>query len=224
MANMLSPSITDWMSSTGAVAAAGAAIVAAGAAVLAARYTKQAVYEAAKAAKAAADQVELQRPRPVVLLTFSYSFKHNRNTDEERFREFHLENIGNSPAFDVEVSSIEVPDATDRLTTEQLSHLLVSRTHACKHRLDKSQGVLGVLQPAETFANALAAYFNQHSEGTLAERIEKRHQIEFTLSYRALDRRRFEQRYAFLVFFPKQRVWIEPMGSLLESSGDGVQR
>jgi hypothetical protein len=221
---MPSPSITDWMSGAGAAVAAVAAIVAAGAAIVAARYTKQAVREAAKAAKAAADQVELQRPRPIVLLTFSYSLKQNRNTEEERFREFRLENVGNSPAFDVEVSSIEVPDATNRLNTEKLSHLLVSGTFACKHRLEKSQGVLAVLQPAETFANDLAAFFNKHSEGTLAERIDKRHQIEFTLSYRALDRRHFEQRYAFVVFFPKQRAWIEPMGSLLENSARESER
>lgn len=206
---MPSPSITDWMTSVAAMIAAGAAIVAA-------RYTKRAVHEAAKAAKAAADQVELQRPRPIVLVTFSYSFKHNRSA-EDRFREFLIENIGDSPAFDVEMSSMEVPDATNRLITEGVSHLSAGSAHTCKHRLEKSQGVLAVLATAETFANDLVTYFDSHGVGTMTERIDKRHQIQFGLSYRALDGRHFEQRYAFVVLFSRQRAWIEPVGSLLQN-------
>jgi len=210
-------SITDWMSAVGTSLAAGAAIVAAAAAVLAARYTKQAVTEAAKSSKAAADQVELQRPRPIVLATFSHSFKEHQ-TDDNPMREFHLENLGDSPAFDVEVSSMEVPDARNRLTTEALSHLKSGASHACKHRLEAPQSVLTVLRPAETFANELVSFFNASSTGTLTERIDKRCQIQFTLSYRALDERRFVQRYAFIVFFPKLRAWVEPVGSLLENA------
>jgi len=175
-------------------------------------------YRSCEGAKAAADQVELQRPRPIVLATFSYSFKQNQNAADDRFHEFCLENIGGSPAFDVEVSSIEVPDASNRLITESLSHLAAGSTHSCKHSLENGQGVLGVLAPAKTFANDLVLFFDREKGGTLTERIDKRHQIHFTLSYRALDRSRFKQQYAFIVFFPRLRAWIEPVGSLLENS------
>ena len=91
--------------------------IAAIAAVVAARYAKGAVAEAARSAKAAADQVDLARSRPIVLVTFSYSGK-DQTQKVDRTREFRLENIGNSPAFDVHVSPIGVPDASHRLITE----------------------------------------------------------------------------------------------------------
>ena len=216
---MLGPSITDWMSGVGALIAGVAAIVAAGAAIVAARYTKQAVHEAAKAAKSSADQVELQRPRPIVLMTFLYSFKPGQRND---IHQFQLENIGDSPAFDVIVSRMETPDSASQLSTGGVSHLLAGAVHSCKHRLEDDAGavggVLAVLSPAESFAVRLAAYFDKHSAGTLPERIDVRNEIGFTLSYRALDRRLFEQRYSFVVRFSRQQAWIEPVGSLLENS------
>jgi hypothetical protein len=97
------------MSGIGTTVAAVAAIVAAGAAVVAARFTKQAVAEAAKAAKSASDQVELQRPNPIVVASFSYSFSDLRRETDAHDEEFQLQNIGESAAFDVEVSMIEAP-------------------------------------------------------------------------------------------------------------------
>jgi hypothetical protein len=208
------PSVTDWMSAGGAIGAAGAAIVAAVAAVRAARYTKRAADEAAKSAKSAAEQVELQRPRPVVLATFSFNLQRD---GRPRICEFQLENIGGSPAFDVEISPMEVPDKSARLTTEKLSHLKPGDTWPCRHRLEPNRGVLAVLEPVETFANELASFFNKNTAGTFTERLEAQHQIQFTLFYRALDKRRSEQRYAFIVSFIQQRVWIAPVGSLLDN-------
>jgi len=207
---MLAPSITDWMSGIGAVLASVAAIVAA-------YYAKQAARETAKAAKAAADQVELQRPRPILMVTFSYSLKRNQ-TDEDRFKKFRLQNIGDSPAFDVKVSPIELPDGSECLKTEEISHLLGGQIHACKHQLQNNRGGLAILQPAETFASALADYFDRKSGGALDERINKGHRIYFEVSYHALDKRHFSQRYAFIVYFLKLRVWVEPVQSLLENS------
>ena len=189
------------------------------AAVVAVRYARQAAIETAKAAKAAADQVELQRPRPILLLTYSRSFKQSP-PEEERLREFHLRNIGDSPAFDAEVGSLEMPDGSKVLTTDGLSYLSPTAVHSCRHRLEGEQGAIGILSPSETFADGLYDYFNKRSSGTLDESVQKRHEIQFTLSYRAIDKRHFQQRHAFVARFIKQRVWIEPLGSLLENTPD----
>ena len=197
-------------------------VIAAIAAVVAARYAKGAVAEAARSAKAAADQVDLARPRPIVLVTFSYSGK-DQTQKVDRTREFRLENIGNSPAFDVHVSPIGVPDASHRLITEGLSYLKASENKSCVHGRDPAGGVLSVLQPAETFAHELICFFDKTGSGSLSENAFRENKITFTLSYRALDGRRFAQRYAFIVVLMKEAAWIEPIGSLLENTADGAK-
>jgi hypothetical protein len=45
-----------------------------------------------------------------------------------------------------------------------------------------------------------------------------RYEIPFTVSYRALDGRKFEQPHLLVIYFPLLNAWVEPVGSLLESS------
>jgi hypothetical protein len=45
-----------------------------------------------------------------------------------------------------------------------------------------------------------------------------RHEIPFTLSYRALDARQFRQPYVFVVYWLTMTAWVEPVGSLLEAA------
>ena len=175
-------SITDWLSGIGTVIAAIAAI-------LAAVYTKWAASEAARAANAAAAQVKLQRPHPIVVATFSRSLKEN---NAEQTKEFQLENIGDSPAFDVEVSTMEVPlsdgQESSRLKTETLPYLLPRTPTMCVHQVEPPRGVLSVIGRAGHFADDLVKFFDRQGQKEgLQSALNERRQIEFTLSYRGLD-------------------------------------
>jgi hypothetical protein len=108
--------------------------VAAVAANVATFYAKQAAVEARKTATAAADQVELQRPRPIVIVSFQQYFGPNPGNPILNDTDFHLQNIGDSPAFDVVVSTLKVPgkvpyfDEPSQLTTRNQSSISDVRT------------------------------------------------------------------------------------------------
>ena len=219
---MPDPLITDWITAIGAGIAAFAAV---GAAL----YTKRSASEAAKAAKAAADQVELQRPRPIVVATFSRSVSDNENNADDDDQEFRLANIGDSPAFDVEVSPLETPGelpnlrAASRLTTKRLSYLLPASTPArCTHELEPDRGAGTLIAEkirgmAGSFTRDAASFFNEQSKRGIRSP-DLRYEIPFMLSYLALDGRRFRQPYVFVVYFYQLRAWIEPAGSLLKAA------
>jgi hypothetical protein len=220
---MPGPSITDWIT-------AGCTVVAVGAAIVAALYTKRSASEAAKAAKAAADQVELQRPMPIVVATFSHSLSDNKGDTDDDDKEFQLANIGDSPAFDVEVSPLETPGelpylgAASRLSTERLSYLLPASIPArCTHRLEPDHGaiVLTIKGMAGTFATDAARLFDERSKAEIRSP-DLRYEIQFELSYRALDGRRFRQPYVFVLYFQVLRAWIEPVGSLLKAAQESI--
>jgi hypothetical protein len=206
---MADPSITDWITATSTVIAVGAAVAAA-------IYTKRSASEAAKAAKAAADQVELQRPRPIVLAEFFYSFSPNRgNMARVNDRDFKLQNIGDSPAFDVELNPLEVPGT--RLETDTLPYLLSGAPVPCIHRLDPPRGISGVMGRAALFVEDAKTFFDQQSKNQSSKEPEFRYKVEFTVSYRALDGREFKQSCVLVVDFPSLSAWIESVGSLLET-------
>jgi hypothetical protein len=72
----------------------------------------------------------------------------------EETKEFELENIGDSPAFDVEVSTMDVPMSggkSSRLETERISYLLPRTPTMCVHQLEPPRGVLTVLGRAGKF-------------------------------------------------------------------------
>lgn len=223
---MADPSITDWIT-------AGCSMGAVVAAIFAARYTKRSASEAAKAATAAADQVELQRPRPIVVATFSRSVSDNKTGPDNDDQEFRLANIGDSPAFDVEVSPLETPGelpyakAASRLITEGFTYLLPKSMPAyCTHQLEPDRGAGTLIAEkirgaAGSFAMDAVRFFDgQHK--TEMRSPDHRYEIPFVLSYRALDGRRFRQPYVFVVYFLQLRAWIEPVGSLLEAAKENL--
>lgn len=211
------PKLTDWLAGIGAAVAALAALVAASAAVYAAIYTRRAADASAKAAEKAAEQVELQRPRPVITATCQWSFSQTRRDTVPRDKEIELTNIGNSPAFDVKVSQIETPDKATRLLTEEVAYLSPGVAHKCAHRVEPARGVVGILGGAGSFVNDLVSAFDEQGRSETFD-INTPHSVPFTLSYRALDGRIFEQPYSFVVYFPQLRAWIEPVGSLLRNN------
>jgi hypothetical protein len=201
-----SSAIVVWISGVGTVIAAAAAC-------FAALYTKRAAGEAAKAAKAAADQVELQRPRPIVVATFLRSFSPNKGNMAADDKDLRLENIGDSPAFDVEVSNLEVPGS--RLLTETFPYLQPGSSMVCNHKLEPGRGLSGVMGRAALFVEDAKTYFNEQSMNESSRSANFRYEIPFSISYRTVDLRQFKQSYVFVVYFPLLRAWVEPVGSLL---------
>jgi hypothetical protein len=208
-----------------------AAIVAAVAAIFAARYTKRAAEEAAKAANASADQatasaeqVRLQRPRPIVVITFSYSFNEYKGNVATDNNEFWIQNIGDSPAFDVEVSPLETPGIVaslgevSRLETMGIAYLVQGVAPIpCEHTLKPSRGALGIRRAAG-FVHDAKEFFNQQSIKDEASRTKDyTYEIKFSVSYRSLEGRRFTQDYRLVIYFVLSNAWVELVGSLLEA-------
>jgi hypothetical protein len=198
------------------------------AAIFAVVYTKRAAEAAAQAAKAAADQVELQRPRPIVVASFAYSFSENKGNMAADDKEFHLENIGNSPAFDLELSVLETPGTlaelgeASQLETEKLPYLVPGIPPAiCSHTLKPHRGVLS-LRHAAGFVHDAVEFFKQQSKADASSRSpDSRYEIRFSIAYSSLDARRFTQPYRLVIYFVLSKAWIEPIGSLLEAKATG---
>jgi len=205
---------------------AAGTVVAAVAAVYAAVFTRRSADAAAKAAESAADQVDLQRPRPIVVVHFSRSLSENPPTMARLDPVFQLENIGDSPAFDVELSPMELsrPATACCKKTSPVDFLVPRARLSCAHSMEPPQGVLRALGPAATFVQELANHFNEQSKSEASWNPDHRYEMEFSLSYRGLDGRRFRQPYALVVYFPRLQAWVEPVGSLLEPASEQSTR
>jgi integrase-like protein len=122
-------------------------------------YTKRSAEASANVARAAAAQVELQRPRPLVLATFQHSFSQSGKTPLDR--SFQFQNIGDSPAFDINVSPIETPGIVSalgpsRLATETIRYLVPDKpSGGCIHRLEPTGGALRSLEAYEAADSGL---------------------------------------------------------------------
>ena len=200
---------------------AGATVVAAIAAIGAVRFSRQAAEAARTAAQAAAEQVELQRPRPILVASYSQSLKTDGGPAQGI--PFTLRNIGDSPAFDIETGPIETPGelphlgAASRLEMDRIPYLLAETSTQCNHRLLPPRGVRGVLQGLTQFTEDAARFFSEDAT-RFSKASGHRSQIGFALYYRALDGRRFSQRYVFMVDFTSLQASVEPIDSLLSSS------
>lgn len=115
---MFTPDPLKWTEVVSALSTASAVLISLGGAFIAwraLRWNKDAVSEtkrsadaAQKSAEAALKQVELQRPRPVVVAIYKKSL--GTLSDNSSIR---LRNIGDSPAFDVEVDRLRVPGTNE---------------------------------------------------------------------------------------------------------------
>ncbi|MGB8887009.1 MAG: hypothetical protein WCC87_09825 [Candidatus Korobacteraceae bacterium] len=97
-----------------------ATCVAAIAACFAARSASKAAKAAESQRRAAWEQVKLQRPRPVVIVEGDWKLE---GSDENKSDCLRIQNIGLSPAFDVDVAEIEglqTAEYTELLTTERI--------------------------------------------------------------------------------------------------------
>ena len=217
---LLEIKLTDWMSGIGTVIAAAAAI-------FATLYTKHSAEQATKASQAAADsaktardQTELQRPRPILVPSFSLAWNDNRsgldNTDRDRA--IRIENIGNSPAFDINLTGLEIPGRGANLRLSLFCFLKpnVGPVQPFEQNVTWEVGPIELLQngPLPIFIRRLREYFNNEALRSGDENVD-RYYIEFSLSYRALDGRSFSQAYYLAVSFIQSKSWIEPVSSLI---------
>ncbi len=150
-------------------------------------------YKAAVAAKrqgdAAWEQVSLQRPRPVVIVKGCWSLENP--TDEPSG--FLLQNVGSSPAFDVEVSDIEGPllkqvQYRERLTTNRIFVLTEGKEplEATHHR--HMPGNVIDHQAVSAFVQNASRTFSRTDEGGNPS---LDHKLKFFVKYSALDSRPF---------------------------------
>jgi hypothetical protein len=186
-------------------------------------YARQSAEEAAKASKAAADQVELQRPRPIVIAKFICYFGENRGNMTADDKELLLRNIGDSPAFDVNVSALQTPGSVQELgvpsnlKTDSLLWLAPSiDLTPCVHYLEPPRGFRNALGIGALFVKDAKSFFDNQSINDQSNNPDSRYEIPFTVSYRSLDGRKFEQPHLLVIRSP--HAWVEAVGSLLESS------
>jgi hypothetical protein len=162
-----------------------------------------------RAARAASSQVELQRPRPVVIVEGNWNVENALNVEP---RGFLLRNVGSSPAFDVEVSGIEGPflqqvQYRERLTTDRIFVLTEGKgpLEAAHHRH----------VPGDVLDHQAALKFVQNASQTFPPQGD--HKMEFFVGYSALDGRRFrtECLICFNLGFPNSRAEVVPASSWL---------
>ena len=143
-----------------------------------------AAWSAWKAARAAQQQVKLQRPRPVIIV------EGNWGLEDSSGENFVLRNIGSSPAFDIELSPIEGPVLkqvryAERLVTDRMS-VLAEKQGQVASQCRCAPGNTLRDQAAFNFVQAAGPAFSQTDEEGNPTLV---HEIKFFVSYSTLDGR-----------------------------------
>ena len=144
---------------------------------------------AASGAFAAWKQVKLQRPRPVAVVEGRWSLD-NAIGGPSGFR---LQNVGSSPAFDIQISEIEGPilkqvQYRERLTTDHI-FVLPERIEPLEvtHHRHASINVINHQAAATFIQNAGPAFSPEDYD----DNQNLTHDLNFFVEYSALDGRRF---------------------------------
>jgi len=137
--------------------------------------------------KAALEQIDLLRPRPVIVLEGSWSLEEEIPAPHA----FLVRNVGSSPAFDIQITDIEGPvirpqGYRERLVTDRIFVISEkSEVRAAHHRLMPGTQIEDCA--AATFFNTASTFFG----GSMEDPNSLRPGLEFTVSYTALDGRKF---------------------------------
>jgi hypothetical protein len=176
-------------------------------------------YRATKAAetqgKAAWEQVELQRPRPVITVEGIWNLEKTTGEPDG----FVLRNLGSSPAFDIQISNIEGPllpsvKYQELLTTERI-YAIAEKSDPVRanHYRHAAVNVLSNQAALKFFQNAGQTFPLQDDDGNVLN-----HKLNFFVEYSALDgKRRFrtECLICFNLGFPDPRAQIIPASDWL---------
>jgi len=136
-----------------------------------------------KQGKAAWEQLELQRPRPVVIIEGKWNLDNYTGEPDG----FLFRNLGSSPAFEVTVSGIEGPRLPsvgypEYLTTERIDALAETPARATHNRWAPRNNPVPL-------TNRAVLHFVQNAAAALPS---KKDTLEFFLTYSALDKSRIE--------------------------------
>lgn len=199
---MSEPNFVEWM---GAVASGIAAIA-----------TSAASGFAWMAAKSARKQVELMRPRPLLLVEFEFYCIRGPHL----FPPMVIVNLGSSPAIDVQVGPLtldSVPVQERRvLLTQAIASLKPDASQDCNQWIENVGGQAQCGNSPAHFAEWLLPALLSPAQSRTEREVEG--SIRFTTSYRALDGRSFSQMFRLKANSATRRVWIEAEGSLLDNN------
>lgn len=137
--------------------------------------------------KASLEQIDLLRPRPVVVLEGRWDLEGELDAPDALL----ARNVGSSPAFDIEITEIEGPvirshDYRERLITDRIFVIgEKAKTPAIHHRL--LPGTQIDLHAAASFMKGASMAFG----ATMDDPDSLRPTLNFTVNYTALDGRRF---------------------------------
>ena len=180
-----------------------------------------AAWSASKAAKAAESQgraawviVELQRPRPVVIVEGDWKLE---GSDENKSDCLRIQNIGSSPAFDVDVTEIEGlkrAEYTELLTKERIFVLAEKSApmHATHHR--RVPGIPITPKAMLEFVKTVGESF-PHKDAAGNPSLD--HRLNFEITYKTLDGRRYTTacQIRFNLVVSSRRAHVIPVSSWL---------
>lgn len=160
------------------------------------------------AARAAGEQVKLQRPRPVITIEGNWSLE---STLDDEPHGFLLQNVGSSPAFDIKVSDIVGPllykGHRERLTTDPVPLLAEGKKPL--------EAIHRRYMPGSAIGDGAALKFVQNASETLPPQDGQK--LSFFVEYSALDGTRFKTEclICFSLGLPNPRAQIVPCSSWL---------
>ena len=218
---MTEPTIPDWISAISSAASAlfvlGTLIAAIFAALYAKRATQQtqrAANAAANSAKSAEEQIELQRPLPLIIVQWQWD--PNLPKGQVQSKAFALRNIGNSPAFDVRISDLQFTGSIWILETDVAHYITPNGIFNCHHKLsgaDQSAPALTMIDPLPYFVRGARGILS--SGKSLAADSPFHATISFGLSYSAADGRKLNCECALRFNLVRGTTWVGPMSSWL---------
>ncbi len=168
--------------------------------------------ESRKSAKAALHQVKLQRPRPLIVIDWRWDVN-----DSDRLvpQALLLSNIGDSPAFDIEISDLQIQTANNEshvLQTAPIRFIIPDREAYCSHDLRGNSGVHNFQQPLSYFVRKAKDTFISSRPVTDPRLVEPYYDsLLFRLDYRAADGHKLTCECALR--FSLVAVWVEPVSS-----------
>jgi hypothetical protein len=137
--------------------------------------------------KAALEQIDLLRPRPVIVLEGRWNLEADTGVPDA----FLVQNVGSSPAFDIQITQIEGPVVRPHGYRE---HLVTNRIFAIAEKSEVRAVHHRLLPGNQIDDRAAFAFMNSAglSFGATGDDPDSlRPALEFKVSYAALDGRRF---------------------------------
>jgi hypothetical protein len=162
--------------------------------------------------KAALVQIDLLRPRPVVVIEGGW----NLEAEIEAPDAFLVRNIGSSPAFDIQITEIKGPirqpyGYREHLATDRI-FVIAEKSDALAEHHRLAPGSQIDQRAAATFIKAASTSF----DASMDEPDSLRPVLEFKVSYKALDGRQFETPCRILFWLGlNARADIAPVSSWL---------